>query len=183
VRSDPFDGLLAEYQRRIYFFIRSMVFDPEDAKDLLQDVNMIILRKRSRFTPGTDFKSWSFAIARFECLVYLKRRKKNQEGIADFSEEVAARMADAAERRADDLAAWLGALDRCRRELPEDAVRLLDMRYTRRLPLGHLAADLETTEGALKQKLLRIRNRLRRCILARTGQNPNLARNLPEDLE
>ncbi|MCW1883627.1 sigma-70 family RNA polymerase sigma factor [Luteolibacter flavescens] len=159
-----FESLLVAHQQRIYFFIRSMVFNPEDARDVLQDVNAIILRKKERFTPGTDFKSWSFAIARFECLSYL-RRYQGQKAVP--SEELLDHLAGAAEARADDLGPWLGALSECRKLLPGESVSLLDLRYHTRMPLDEIAGKWNTTEGALKQKLFRIRNQLKNCILGR----------------
>jgi RNA polymerase sigma-70 factor (ECF subfamily) len=163
-----FESLLTEYQRRLYFFIRSMVFDPEDARDVLQDVNMIAVRKREQFAPGTDFKAWLFAIARFECLTYLSRRKKLQWSSLDS--EMVETLANKAEERADDVEPWLGALAKCREELPAEAVELLMLRYQHRVMLETVAERWKTSVGALKQKLFRIRALLKECIHQRLGR-------------
>jgi len=160
-----FETLLSEHQRRIYFFIRSMVFNPEDASDVLQDVNMVALRKRAHFTPGTDFKSWVFAIARFECLTYLSRNKKVQW--AELDSDLLSTLADRAEERADDVEAWLGALAACRQALLAADAELLDSRYWKSVSLASIAGKGGTSIGAVKQKLLRIRAQLKACVLAR----------------
>lgn len=164
-----FEALLTHFQHRIYFFIRSMVFNPDDARDVLQDVNMIIVRKCTQFIPGTDFKSWAFAIARFECLNYLSRRKKTQWISLDSG--VMPLLAEKAEERADDMDAWLLALAECRKALPEESARLLHLRYQQRVMLETVAEQWSTSVGALKQKLFRIRAQLKTCILKRTAGN------------
>ncbi|WP_267908154.1 sigma-70 family RNA polymerase sigma factor [Luteolibacter yonseiensis] len=162
-----FDPLLLSHQHRIYFFIRSMVFNPDDARDVLQDVNAIIIRKRDRFSPGTDFKSWSFAIARYECLAYLRRHQAKQSVASDGLLEY---LAEEAEPRADDVDSWLKALAECRKLLAEESDRLLEFRYQKRVPLEEIARLWKTTEGALKQKLFRVRNQLKKCVLRRFAE-------------
>ncbi|MCW1913855.1 sigma-70 family RNA polymerase sigma factor [Luteolibacter sp. GHJ8] len=160
-----FETLLISHQHRIYFFIRTMVFNPDDARDVLQDVNAVIIRKRGQFMPGSDFKSWSFAIARFECLTYLRRHEAKRA--ASASEEFLMHLAEGAETKADESEGWLEALAECRKLLPEESARLLQLRYQARVPLEEIAPRWQTTEGALKQKLFRIRAQLKNCILKR----------------
>ena len=162
-----FDSLLLSHQHRIYFFIRSMVFNPDDARDVLQDVNAIIIRKRDRFSQGTDFKSWSFAIARFECLAYLRRYQTKRSVPSDGLLE---HLAEGVETRADDIDVWLTALAECRKLLAEESNRLLEFRYQNRVPLEEIASLWKTTEGALKQKLFRVRNQLKKCVLNRFAE-------------
>lgn len=163
-----FEALLLSHQHRIYFFIRSMVFNPEDARDVLQDVNAVIIRKHERFTPGTDFKSWAFAIARFECLAWLRRYEARRATPVDSG--LLEHLAEGAESRADDTDAWLAALAECRKLLPEESAQLLQLRYQAQVPLEEIAGRWKTTEGALKQKLFRIRNQLKDCILKRRAE-------------
>lgn len=162
-----FESLLVAHQHRIYFFIRSMVFNPEDARDVLQDVNVIIIRKRDQFATGTDFKSWSFAIARFECLAYLRRLEARRPVPPDGLLE---HLAEGAEARADQINSWLKALAECRKLLAEESHRLLDLRYQTRTPLEEIAGLWKTSEGALKQKLFRVRSQLKDCILKRLAE-------------
>ncbi|MFT4176155.1 MAG: sigma-70 family RNA polymerase sigma factor [Luteolibacter sp.] len=162
--SDEFEELLVSHQARIYFFIRSMVFNREDAQDILQDVNGIILLKRHQFALQTNFKAWAFSIARFECLTYLRRLKAGQLLIL---EDVAEHLAEQAEERADGIDFWIAALDQCRKHLNEESGKLIEHRYILRTPLEEVAKSWKTTEGALKQKLFRIREQLRACILKR----------------
>ena len=139
-----------------------MVFNPDDARDVLQDVNIVLFRKQSYFVVGTNFKAWAFAIARYECLRYLSNFKKREfvtldtgllESLAQKSEEVV-----------DDVDPHLAALKNCMEELPDEARELLAYRYTKKRSLELVASDWKTSVGALKQKLFRTRARLKKCI-------------------
>lgn len=163
----PFEQLLVTHQNRIYFFIRSMVFNPDEARDVLQDVNAIIIRKHGQFIPGTDFKSWSFAIARFECMTYLRKYKSRSS--APANEQLLAYLSEGAESHSDRIDAWLEALGECRKLLATEGNELLDLRYQTRVPLEQIAIHWKTSEGALKQKLFRIRNQLKHCILKKSS--------------
>ena len=109
---------MAGHQHRIYFFIRSMVYQPEDARDVLQDVNVILFRKKEQFAMGTNFTAWCFTIARYECLAYLARRKNIDWQTLDHG--LIDQIADRAEERVDDVENWLVALEKCRRKLSEE---------------------------------------------------------------
>ncbi|MBT8043528.1 MAG: sigma-70 family RNA polymerase sigma factor [Verrucomicrobiae bacterium] len=163
-----FDRLVAEHQQRIYFFIRSMVFNPDDARDTLQDVNIVLYRKKDAYEHGTNFKAWAFTIARFECLSYLSRYKKQQWTSLDTG--LLESLADKADEKADDTEPWLAALQQCIQLLPEDVQQLLDSRYQQRTPLDITAQQMQTSVGALKQKLFRARKQLKDCILKRMQQ-------------
>ncbi|MBK1884539.1 sigma-70 family RNA polymerase sigma factor [Luteolibacter pohnpeiensis] len=165
---ESFESLLVSHQKRIYFFIRSMVFNPEDARDVLQDVNSIILRKRDRFAQDTDFKSWAFAIARFECFTYLRKYQSGK--LLAAGNELAEFLADTAEDHADRFERWMRALEQCRKHLPTESNDLLNLRYGTRRPLEEIAHAWKSTEGALKQKLFRARAQLKDCILKRLGE-------------
>ncbi|MCP5537073.1 MAG: sigma-70 family RNA polymerase sigma factor [Akkermansiaceae bacterium] len=167
-----FDRLVAEHQQRIYFFIRSMVFNPDDARDTLQDVNIVLYRKKDAYEHGTNFKAWAFTIARFECLSYLSRYKKQQWTTLDTG--LLESLADKAEEKSDDVEPWLDALRHCIQLLPQDVQQLVDSRYQQRTPLDTTAIHMQTSVGALKQKLFRARKQLKQCILQRVrrGKNP-----------
>jgi len=157
-----FDRLVIEHQNQIYGFIRSMIFNPDDARDALQDVNIILLRKRQSFQLGTNFKAWAFTIARFECLTYLSRHKKIQWSTLDTG--LLDTLADIVEEKSDSIEPRLHALRLCIQSLPKDFNELIQFRYKHRVPLEKVALQKATTVTAIKQKLYRIRNNLKKCI-------------------
>lgn len=163
--AEPFDALIESYQQQIYFFIRSMIFNPDDAKDTLQDVNMVLWKKQASYTPGTNFKAWAFTIARFECLTYLTRYKKNKLSTLDAG--LLESIADEAEEKSDNVEPWIDALKQCMRSLSEEARQVIESRYHESVPLEQTAEQLQTSVGAIKQKLFRARKQLKLCITKR----------------
>ena len=120
---EDYDQLVGDYQHRIFFFIRSMVYNKEDAKDILQDVNIVLFKKQAYYVSGTDFKSWAFTIARFECLSYLTKLKKNMT--ISIDNETEERLADTAEEMADAADPHLATLKTCMQKLPEASISII----------------------------------------------------------
>lgn len=160
-----YDRLVAQHQQKLYYFIRSMVYNAEDARDVLQDVNIVLFRKRTYYVQGTNFKAWAFAVARFECLNYLKKYKQMQRDVLES--ELIENIADKAESKADDTEHYLRALEECLPHLPEEHRELVDARYRARTGLQDIADSWDTTVGSLKQKLFRARANLKKCITGR----------------
>ncbi|MGB0774255.1 MAG: sigma-70 family RNA polymerase sigma factor [Akkermansiaceae bacterium] len=160
-----FDQLVASHQQRLYYFIRAMIYSPDDARDTLQDVNIIIYRKQSSYEMGTNFKAWAFAIARFECLSYLSRYKKVQ--MTTLDSDLLETLADKAEEKADDIEPVLAALRVCVQSLNNEQRYIIQHRYHERTSLETVATQLQTSVGAVKQKLFRLRKQLKDCMLRR----------------
>lgn len=160
----------------LYVFVRSMIFNSSDARDILQDVNMVLIRKKSQFVFGTNFKAWAFTIARFECLSYLRRYKKTQCVTLDSG--MLESLSDMAEEDSEDMESWLLALRQCLQTLSTEAQQLINIRYLQSASLESAAEQQATSISALKQKLYRIRNNLRKCILLRRNSNNSVTQSL-----
>ncbi len=160
-----FDKLVIDHQSALYAFIRSMIFNPQDARDTVQDVNIVLYRKKKSFILGTNFKAWAFTIARFECLSYLTRYKKRTWVALDAG--LLESLADMAEEETDDIQPMLIAMRQCLQLLPEEAQDLIQQRYKQKISMESTAMEKNLSVPALKQKLYRVRNRLRKCILLR----------------
>lgn len=158
--------LITLNQKRLYQFIFTMVGNQANAWDILQEVNLILLRKESDFTPGTNFKAWSNTIARFHTLNFIR---KNQRGIVDFlTPEIAENLANELEAR---NASETGhdtdtkaALERCRSKLTSKSQRLLQLFYERNLSIKDIIPLIGMKESAVKQALRRSRLTLQECI-------------------
>jgi RNA polymerase sigma-70 factor (ECF subfamily) len=168
-----YETLVVDHQHQIYVFIRSMIFNRSDADDILQDVNIILIKKRDSFTQGTNFKAWAFTIARFECLSYLRSYRNSKlttvdmaalESLADIAEEVSGEMDD-----------WLYDLRICIQNLSGKYRQMIRSRYYDRIPLEVSAEQQKITVPAYKQLLYRVRKGLKECIVKRHTQqnNPN----------
>lgn len=65
------------YQHKLYNFVRYMLHDPEEAKDLVQDIFIKAFEALSSFSQpqweALELQPWLFTIARNHCLNYITR--------------------------------------------------------------------------------------------------------------
>jgi RNA polymerase sigma factor (sigma-70 family) len=67
--------LISRYESSLYYFGVRLLGSPEEAKDLLQDVLMVLCRNLGQFRGDSSFKSWLFSIANYRAMDMLRRRK------------------------------------------------------------------------------------------------------------
>ncbi|HVJ69575.1 MAG TPA: sigma factor, partial [Caulifigura sp.] len=72
-RSEELVSLITWHQRRLFAYIMSLVRSPNDAEDILQEVNVVLWRKRDDFHAGTDFLAWAFRISRTQVMAFRAR--------------------------------------------------------------------------------------------------------------
>ncbi len=77
-----FVRLLTQYQPDIFVYIRSLLANPHEAADVLQDANVVLWEKREQFKPGTSFRGWAFQIAKFKVLQHIGRRDRAPAGFS-----------------------------------------------------------------------------------------------------
>lgn len=156
-----FGRLFAQYQPRIYGFIRSLVPNRSDAEDVLQDTASILWQKFGEFQPNSDFLAWAFRVARYEVLHFRQRQKRN---VLQFSE----RFIDAV---GGDLMAESSRLGDVERFLAECVERLsaadhalFAMRYQSDVTTKSLAEKLGRPASTLYDSVNRIRRALTDCV-------------------
>jgi len=166
-RSEEFLQLLTKSQSRIYAYILSLVFDPDQADDILQQTNAVMWKQEEEFQLGTNFIAWSFRIAYFQVLDHRRRRKRDRHLFDDdFLEQLSATAAtsdETFERRH-------RLLRLCLEQLPERQRTLIHLRYTTGEHLDSIARKIQLNVNAAKQGLFRARNALIRCIESRFAE-------------
>lgn len=60
-------------------FISSKIYNYEDAKDILQNTLLILIKKQNCYDANKSFYSWSFTICRFQIRRFLTEFKRNKE--------------------------------------------------------------------------------------------------------
>jgi len=159
--SDDFVALLTKHQRRLHGYIFSVVWNPSDADDILQETNIVLLKKSAEFDTSREFLPWALSIARFQALAGLKRRQRLR---FVFDEALARFLADEAAREDPVLEARRMALATCLQKLPAVQRDLLVRRYEPKAVVGEMAAALGLTLKAFSDRLRRIREKLLDCI-------------------
>jgi len=75
--TNSFNVLIYKYESSIFRFILTMVKNPEEAKDLTQDVFITVYNKLYTFKGHNKFSSWIYQIARNKSLDYLRKNKQS----------------------------------------------------------------------------------------------------------
>ena len=76
--TDAFSVLVQRYQKQIYSLTYRLTNDPEDARDLAQEVFIHIFRVLDKFDQDRKFFSWMYKVATNVCYNALRRSKKDQ---------------------------------------------------------------------------------------------------------
>jgi RNA polymerase sigma-70 factor (ECF subfamily) len=88
-RNESFSMLLSKYQQKVYWHIRRMVLNHDDADDLVQDVFIKVWKNLINFRQDSQLYTWIYRIATNECITFLKKnRQKNNVPIDDLTEQL-----------------------------------------------------------------------------------------------
>lgn len=159
---------LTACQRKLFAFILSLVRNPSDANDVLQESNVIAWQKRDEYEMGTNFEAWVFTIARFQVMAF---RKKQQRSRLYFNDELVELLAtDAAAALLDDHDSRIGALSTCLNKLKDEQRKLIARRYGPDGCVNDIAMEQGRSPKAVSEALRRIRHNLKICIEHTLGQ-------------
>jgi RNA polymerase sigma-70 factor (ECF subfamily) len=140
--------------------VRASVGDPHLAEDILQEIAIVVLKHRDRFTVGTSFQGWVTEIQRRVTWAECRRRRRVPLALADDQLDAitaAALAEDPWERER-------SALRACLDGMPADGRRALDLHHVHRLPLTEVAQRTGRSVDGVKALLKRLRARLHACI-------------------
>ena len=80
-----FNLLVRKYQERLYWHIRKIVIDHDDADDVLQNTFIKVFKSLKRFNQRSKFSTWIFRVAYNQALD--QYRKRSKRGEVELSEE------------------------------------------------------------------------------------------------
>ena len=158
--SEEFVVELTQVQPRLFGFLFKRLANREQAKEVLQQTNLVLCRKADDFKLGTNFIAWAVAVAHYQVLSYRKTQARDR---LVFTDEVASLMGEE-EGDQSFLTERLGHLRHCYQSLSENNRNLLSRRYDESESIRHIATELSRTVGAVKVKLHRLRRQLMHCI-------------------
>ena len=164
---EQFLRLFLESERRIYAFILSVLANPTDADDVLQEVSLVLWKKFDHFQQGTDFVAWACRIAQFEVLKFYNKQRRSrirfdQDGLETLANEVT--------RMGSYIEAQQVALAQCLERLATRDRDLLKRRYVNDATPKEIAAQVERSVDVIYKALTRIRDGLLNCIRRKLGE-------------
>ncbi|WP_448697286.1 RNA polymerase sigma factor [Mucilaginibacter sp. AW1-3] len=147
-RNQAFNLLLKKYQQKIYWHIRRMVIDHDDADDLAQDVFVKIWKSLPGFRSDAQLYTWMYRIATNECITFLNRKKlKNNIPLDDVSHELSESLTDSSYFDGDKAQM---KLQKALLTLPEKQKLVFNMKYYDEMKYEEMSEVLGTSVGALK---------------------------------
>lgn len=158
--SDAFVTQITACQSRLYAYILTLTGDRDQARDVLQETNLVIWRKGGEFEPGTNFIAWVFQIARYQVKAYRQRIARDR---LVFDDELLNEMADVFTED-EQFDARQDALGRCIEKLTPNHRSLLQIRYNDGLAVKQIATRLNKSANAIAKVLHRTRVALMHCI-------------------
>ena len=148
-------------QRRVEAFILSLVVDFHQTADILQNVAMVVVRKREEYDPARPFLPWVLQIAQLEVLKHQRSHARDRHV---FSEELIEQLAAASGELEGDLIERRRALSECVQRVTGRGRQALVLRYVEGLKSNEVSQRLGLAAGATRMLLLRVREALRTCI-------------------
>lgn len=75
-RHDAFSQLIKKYQQKIYWHIRKMVVDHDDADDVVQETFIKVWQGLQNFRSDSQLYTWIYRIATNESLNFLQKKRR-----------------------------------------------------------------------------------------------------------
>ncbi len=164
VKEGNFDhmGLLFErYNRILFTFFYRMNYQSELSEDLVQNVFFRIMKYKHAFKGDGEFKTWMFHIARNVNTDHYRKSKKlgNREDIEQWNERLTDQpQIDQQEQKDEDL----GVLELAMSKLSDEKKEILNLSKLKGIKYKEIGEMLNCSEGAVKVKVFRALNDLKK---------------------
>lgn len=147
-KEKAFTALIKKYQEKLYWHLRRMVIEHEDANDVLQNVMIRVWNGLENFREDSQLYTWLYRVATNECLTFLEQQKK-RAAVSLSNLESGLENKIKADRHFDGTQLeW--KLQLAIQQLPEKQRIVFQLRYYDEMPYEQMSRVLETSEGALK---------------------------------
>lgn len=147
-REAAFTRIIKKYQEKLYWHIRRMVVEHEDANDVLQNMFIKVWKNLENFREDSQLYTWLYRVATNECLTYLEQQKrKSSVSLSDVESGLSNKIMADKHFDANKLE-W--KLQLAIQQLPEKQRVVFGLRYYDEMPYEEMSRVLETSEGALK---------------------------------
>ena len=143
-----YTAIVRKYQEKLYWHVRRMVVDHDDANDVLQNVFIRVWNGLENFREDSQLYTWLYRIATNECLTFLEQKKKRSSVSFSDVEESLTNQIKADKHFDPDKLEW--KLQVAIQQLPEKQRVVFTLRYYDEMPYEQMSKVLDTSEGALK---------------------------------
>ena len=153
-----FKLLLTEYSERLYWHIRKMVINHDDADDVLQDTFIKIFQGFHNFRGDSSLFTWLYRIATNETLTFLEKKKKQlTHSDNDYKNYIMQNLYSESDFSGDEIQK---KLQLAIQELPERQRLVFNMKYFDNMKFKEIANILQVSVGALKASYFHAVNKI-----------------------
>lgn len=147
-RNYGFNMLVRAYQQRIYWHVRKMVIDHDDADDVTQEVFIKVHKNIKGFREDSQLYTWIYRIATNECLSFLQRKKRRFFlPIGDVTKELSKALDTSSHISGDEIQL---KLQKALLKLPDKQRLVFNMKYFDDMSYEEISEITGTSIGALK---------------------------------
>ena len=147
-QSKAFEVLVNTYKERLYWHIRRIVLDHDDADDVLQNTFIKVYRSIDGFKGESKLYSWMYRIGTNEALTFLKQKSRKlgvsneelQQSLVENLQSDVYFEGDAIQLK----------LQKALATLPEKQKLVFNMKYFQEMKYEEISEVLETSVGGLK---------------------------------
>jgi RNA polymerase sigma-70 factor (family 1) len=148
-RREAFNELVRRYQDRLYWMIRRMTGDPDEAYDIAQDVFVRAWQGIDSYRGDAKFYTWLYRIATNLSLNHLRARKVREWFNLDELEHILVDTEDTPDT-VFERKEMRGNIARAVERLPEKQKAVFILRYFEELPYEDIASIMKRSVGASK---------------------------------
>ena len=158
--SEAYAGLVERYRDRLGRYATRMLGNPADAEEALQDSFVRGYRSLARCTDPDRFGAWMFGILVNRCRTYGARQARRNRVMV--SDDYA--LARASVQHTEDAQAWRETIERALERLPQDQREAFLLKHVEELSYDEMHNATGVSVPALKMRVLRAREELRRLL-------------------
>jgi RNA polymerase sigma factor (sigma-70 family) len=147
-RERAFTAIIKKYQEKLYWHIRRMVVDHDDADDVLQNVFIKSWKGLDNFKENSQLYTWLYRIATNESLTFIEQQKKRSAISLSPDESTLSNKLKSDDGFDANKLEW--KLQLAIQQLPEKQRVVFNLRYYDEMPYEEMSKVLETSVGALK---------------------------------
>lgn len=177
VENDPavaeFVRQLTRCQPRLYAYIMTLVLNPHEADDVLQQANLVIWEKLDEFLGCRDFGALACRVAYYQVLAHRRDQSRERRRLL-FDDELIESLATTAGGKTDAFHGYLATLRDCLAKLPDVQRDLVRRRYEPGGSVNGIAADRGDSPNSVSASLYRIRKALLECVRENLAKDSSL---------
>lgn len=162
-----FRALISNYKQRLYWHIRRIVLNHEDADDVLQNTFVKVFKSIHSFKEDSKLYTWLYRIATNESITFINARAKNRHlDVQEYQHQLVGGLKHDVLFDGDFIQE---KLQQAIVNLPQKQQLVFNMKYFQEMKYEEISEVLETSVGALKASYFhavkKIEKHIRECEL------------------